>query len=695
MKVGFKRMGYLVGASLMTTSTFAQEFGTPKEMHMRDQWAEKHLWDVELKVPASRPVETSKSAERTSELPFAFLYDGKPSDELLATWPKKTQKEKLDASRTQHTIIWTDPRTGLEVCCVAVEYADFPAIEWTVYFRNIGRENTPILENIQGLDTRVERGTDGEFVLHGAKGDSCSPDSFQPFRQMLELKAGKRFVPVGGRPTNGAFPYYNLQMPGGGMFLAIGWPGQWAASFTRDDADGLRIVAGQELTRMLLKPGETVRTPLVALLFWQGNNVARSHNLWRRWMLAHNSPRPGGKPLTPMFFGCASGIFVPTLKTDEATERQFIDTFTKEKVKLDYWWIDAGWYPCSSWWDGVGTWEVDKARFPSGIKNVSDYVHTKGMKQILWFEPERVAGGTWLATNHPEWLLSGNLLDLGNPEAHKWLTDHIDRLIREQGIDLYRQDFNMDPLGNWRNGEADDRQGMRENLYVQGHLAYWDELRRRHPDLLIDSCAAGGRRLDLETLRRAVGAHTRSDFIAFDGNLSHASGNQGQTFGLSSWLPYYGQGVYYRDQNTQQRIYNVRSYMGPAFGICVDVRRQDVDWDLYRKLVSQFRQVAELMLADYYPLTPWSIDDACWIAWQFHRPETGEGMVQAFRRCQSEEAVRSFHLNGLDPVAQYEITDIDAGIPWKMSGKDLMEKGLAVEIKAKPGAALITYKKAD
>lgn len=674
----------------MTMRTSIHELVTTKEMHMRDQWAEEHLWDVELKMPASRPAETSKSAERTSELPFAFLYDGKPSDELLAAWPKKTQKEKLNANRTQHTIIWTDPRTGLEVRCVAVEYADFPAIEWTVYFRNTCRENTPILENIQGLDTRVERGTDGEFVLHGAKGDSCSPDSFQPFRQMLELKAGKRFVPVGGRPTNGDFPYYNLQMPGGGMFLAVGWPGQWAASFTRDDVDSLRIVAGQELTRMSLKPGETVRAPLVALLFWQGGDVARSHNLWRRWMLAHNSPRPGGKRLSPMFFGCG-----PTLKTDEATERQFIDAFIKEKVKLDYWWIDAGWYPCSSWVDGVGTWEVDKARFPGGIKAISDYVHTKGMKQILWFEPERVAGGTWLAMNHPEWLLSGNLLDLGNPEARAWLTDHVARLIREQGIDLYRQDFNMDPLDNWRNGEAADRQGMRENLYVQGHLAYWDELRRRHTDLLIDSCAAGGRRIDLETLRRAVGAHTRSDFIAFDGNLSHAPGNQGQTFGLSFWLPYYGQGVYYRDQTTQQRIYNVRSYMGPAFGICVDVRRQDVDWDLYRKLVSQFRQVAELMLADYYPLTPWSIDDARWIAWQFHRPETGEGMVQAFRRGQNEEAVRSFYLNGLDPLAHYEITDIDAGIPVKMSGKDLMEKGLAVEIKAKPCAALITYRKAD
>jgi len=40
------------------------------------------------------------------------------------------------------------------------------------------------------------------------------------------------------------------------------------------------------------------------------------------------------------------------------------------------------------------------------------------------------------------------LLNLGNPAARAWLTDHIDRFIREQGVDLYRQDFNMDPLAS-------------------------------------------------------------------------------------------------------------------------------------------------------------------------------------------------------------------------------------------------------
>ena len=78
---------------------------------------------------------------------------------------------------------------------------------------------------------------------------------------------------------------------------------------------------------------------------------------------------------------------------------------------------------------------------------------------------------------------------------------------------MYRQDHNVDPLGAWRNHDRPERQGVTENFYVQGYLAFWDDLRRRYPGMLIDSCASGGRRKDLETLRRAVPL-LRSDFQA-------------------------------------------------------------------------------------------------------------------------------------------------------------------------------------
>ena len=100
---------------------------------------------------------------------------------------------------------------------------------------------------------------------------------------------------------------------------------------------------------------------------------------------------------------------------------------------------------------------------------------------------------------------------------------------------MYRQDFNIDPLPYWRAADAPDRQGITEMKYVEGYLAYWDELLKRHPKMFIDSCSSGGRRNDVETLRRAVPL-LRSDWY------NSPEGQQCQTYGLSLWFPFQGTG---------------------------------------------------------------------------------------------------------------------------------------------------------
>jgi hypothetical protein len=48
---------------------------------------------------------------------------------------------------------------------------------------------------------------------------------------------------------------------------------------------------------------------------------------------------------------------------------------------------------------------------------------------------------------------------------------------------------------------------------------------------------------------------------------------------------------------------------------------------------------------------------------------------------------------GLDATATYKVTDLDAGVPNIISGRDSMQKGLHVEVAGEPGAAIIIYKK--
>ena len=63
----------------------------------------------------------------------------------------------------------------------------------------------------------------------------------------------------------------------------------------------LNVQAGQELTHLKLHPGESIRTPRMLFVLWQGNDPMRGHNLFRRLLVAHYLPRRGTArwPLPP------------------------------------------------------------------------------------------------------------------------------------------------------------------------------------------------------------------------------------------------------------------------------------------------------------------------------------------------------------------------------------------------------------
>src|SRR5690349_19427310 len=76
---------------------------------------------------------------------------------LVKTWEVKRRDRNLDPVRKEITLTLSDPKTRLEVRNVGVVYQDFPVVEWTLYFKNAGAATTPILEDVEALDTRFER----------------------------------------------------------------------------------------------------------------------------------------------------------------------------------------------------------------------------------------------------------------------------------------------------------------------------------------------------------------------------------------------------------------------------------------------------------------------------------------------------------------------------------------------------------
>ncbi len=616
--------------------------------------------------------------------PFSFLLDGKP-------WSGRGVETAKPAGpqRVEHETVFEGSSPGLRIRSVLAEYQDFPTLEWTVYLKNTGSNDTPILSDIQALDTTFERQAEGELTLRHWAGSQATIDDYRPFQTGLGAKAEKRFASSGGRGSDGVWPYFNMDWGTGGIIAAVGWPGQWAATFARDDKTGLRIRAGQELTHFRLKPGEEARTPLIVLQFWKGGNWVRAQNVWRHWMREHNIPRLNGQLPPPLFPASSANQLSEMQKATEQNQKQFIDGYLARGIHLDFWWMDAGWYTFREGWWNVGTWEVDRNRFPNGLRAVSDHAHQNGVKTLLWFEPERVTPGTWLYEHHREWLLGADgqqkLLDLGNPAARQWVVEHVEKVMAEEGINIYRQDFNFPPLGYWRANDAPDRQGLTEIRHVCGYLAFWDELRRRHPGLLIDTCASGGRRNDLETLRRSVPLH-KSDM-----EYPNLTAKQTQLYGLAFWAPYFGAPIYPAERVD---VYGFRSGIAPMTGAGYDTRREDLDYPLLRRLVGQWRKAAPILLnGDYYPLTSWSAAGDAWMAWQFDWPENNQGVVQAFRRPDSPYESARFRLCGLGAAAQYAVTDPDQERTFQMTGRELMETGLLVTLKNRPAAGLLTYRR--
>jgi len=578
-------------------------------------------------------------------VPFSFRYGEAASAALLPRWPRTVRTGEQPECR-QYEITWSDPAGGLAVEAVVRVFKQFPAVEWVVFFENRGQSDTPILADVQALDVQLRTGwVRRPAQLHGLVGDVCGERSFLPQTTVLEPGRPVSLAPAGGRPSNGAFPFFNVQYGQEGAIVAIGWSGQWAATLARLEHGPTRLRAGMERTHLRLRPGERIRTPRILLLPWKGDRLA-AHNRWRRLMLFHYVPRVEGRPLRlPIALQCFDRY--SWTRPEWATEAgQIAAVRAAAGLGCDTYWLDAAWFE-GGFPNGVGNWTVKRKEFPRGLKPISDACHAQGLKFVLWFEPERVAPGTRVAREHPEFVFGnqGGLFRLDDPRARRFLAELLGKCIAEFGVDVYRNDFNIDPLEYWRRNDPPDRQGITEIRYVEGHYALWDELLASRPQLWIDNCASGGRRIDLETCRRSVPLW-RSDTSCSPG---HAEWDQTQTLGLSLYVPLFSACAWSAD------AYVLRS-AASAGAICqFDYLDPKFDLAKAKAALAEVRENQKYWYGDFYPLTPATPEGDHWVAWQLHRPDLQAGIVLAFRRSRCPYPALMVGLHAMDPRAKYAV----------------------------------------
>ena len=654
----------------------------PGEFLACKTWSERVFSGVQgAQSPALLKLIHEDVAEGTNPFGLSFLCQGTNSAALLAKWACKVGERKLDSQRTLRELAYGDPAGGLEVRIEAVRFSDFPAVEWVAYFTNGGPRNTPLLEGIQAIDSRLPVAASGPAVVHWAKGGVASFDDFAP--QTFDLKPGAklRLQPGGGRSSSQVLPFFNIQGANGGLVAAVGWSGEWAAEFAADARGQVAFKAGLERTRLSLYPGEAIRTPRMLLLFYEGDRW-RGQNLLRQFILAHHRPKPGGQPLVaPITCGNWGG-------TAAEIHLDNIRKIVRERLPIDYYWIDAEWFGQGAWPVNTGNWEVKRDLYPNGFKPLSQSLRQSARELMLWFEPERVHKGTAWHREHKEWLLDigGDdlLFDLGNPAAREFLAAFLSDKVQQFGLGCYRQDFNMDPLPFWRRADAPDRQGMAEIRHIEGLYALWDQLLERNPGLIIDNCASGGRRLDLETVGRAT------PFWRTDGPRDPIA-HQCHTWGLLPWVP-----LSATSQDRAGDDYEFRSSM--CSSLCLnwwvsgDAPAEKIPANFpfawARATLEQYLSIRSFYYGDYYPLTPYSQAPESWMGYELNRPEMGKGLVVVLRRPDSPFDSARFPLRGLDDGASYRVTDLDARTHLTCPGHELLNAGLETPIKTRPGSAL-------
>jgi len=665
----------------------------------------------------------------SESVPFSFKCGKHSSREWLKTEDAEIKSGKWNDGKKIHLLRWNEHKTFVSCEMELTEFKEFPAMEWVVHLRNCGKSETEPISIFKALDIFWNCFDNGEIPeLRRSFGSDGRHDDFQyqhdELRQSMwdatrtirmdslnnnafrKVRNGSpSFLQSESRPSATWMPFFNLRTSADGIIIALGWSGEWFAEFAHDGAGKTDISAGMEHLELKLRPGETIRSPRVLLLYWKGEPI-HAHNVLRKFILKFHSPIVDGKP-AEMPICCGSWGGTPT--------QDHLDNITNAIVKYnlpyDYYWVDAGWYgtskePCPNvftdgWCKHIGDWRINKHYHPNGLKLISDAAHKAGMKFLLWFEPERAKHGTPVTLKHPEWFLGKSktetkinddlLLNLGNPAAWQWAVATVSKLIEENGIDCYRGDFNIDPSPYWRNAEEKGRKGLIEMRFVEGLYAFWDELRRRHPKLLIDNCASGGRRLDLETIGRSV-ALWRTDYNCFPFMNPDASQVHGS--GLNLWLPLNSTSPCAKTGDT----YQVRSAFSAGLVMSVDEfglrdwKDPDFSWEWLRKMLDEAKRLRPYFYGDFHPLTPCSINPEAWLAYQLLLPKKGAGVVLAFRRAESPMAFASFQLHDLHAKNEYEIDDADSGKRWRVTGNRLMTKGLDISIDNPRESRLLFYK---
>ncbi|MBO5460840.1 MAG: alpha-galactosidase, partial [Ruminococcus sp.] len=254
-----------------------------------------------------------------------------------------------------------------------------------------------------------------------------------------------------------------------------------------------------------LKPGESFETIPAAVGAVKGgvDETFAALTKYRRVIRRKNKDNEN----LPIIFN----DYMNCLWADPTTEKELPIIDAAAAIGCEYYCVDAGWYTDENWWPKVGEWQPSTVRFPNGLKEVTDYIHSKGMIPGLWLEIEfmgtmcekaKQVDDSWFIQRHGKRVIDRDRyhLDFRNPEVRAYTRGVVDRLINEYGIGYFKIDYNCNAFigTDYQSDSCGD--GLLE--HNRAYLAWLDDIFKTYPDLVIENCGSGGMRMDYAMLSR-------------------------------------------------------------------------------------------------------------------------------------------------------------------------------------------------
>lgn len=155
----------------------------------------------------------------------------------------------------------------------------------------------------------------------------------------------------------------------------------------------------------------------------------------------------------------------------------------------------------------LGDWFEFEGKLDQGLEGISKYVHDKGMKFGLWFEPEMISKDSDLHRAHPDWVLSipgrprslsrqQHVLDFSRKDVREHIYQQMVSILDRVPVDYIKWDMNRNMTEVYSLLLEPSMQGEVSHRYILGLYEFMENLTSAYPHILFESCSGGGGRYD-------------------------------------------------------------------------------------------------------------------------------------------------------------------------------------------------------